>query len=70
MSFNTVNTMNKTQLKNEAQDRIMRRIIDDLVIIHEDGTAPKVAEALEPHLRTQIRRIEKLFGYNAGSWGV
>jgi hypothetical protein len=33
-------------MKFEAQERLMHRIIDAMVILHEDGTDPKTVKAL------------------------
>lgn len=70
MSQNAVNTKNQTQLKQEAQDRLMHRIIQELTAIGEDGTEQCDVEALTPHLIRQIQRVERLFGYDEGSWGI
>jgi hypothetical protein len=54
--------MTKTEIKQQAQDAIMQRLADSLLIADEQGDDAQVID----EMRRQAARIGKLFGYR--SW--
>jgi len=55
----------KKQVKHEAQDAIMQAVSSATMRLQDmDESSPE----LEAEIRKQVNRIERLFGYEVGSW--
>lgn len=52
-------TPSKTDTKHAAQAILMQRVADALLVASEDGTS----EAIQTAMRTEAKRIGKMFGY-------
>lgn len=55
-------TMSRTDTKQSAQDKLMQRLADALLLAAEDGEPIEMLD----EMRRQAARIGKLFGYT--SW--
>jgi hypothetical protein len=61
--------MTKTELKQEAQDALMQSMTAAFYAINDnDDMTEEQREALYAAADEQMRRVEKLFGYEPGSW--
>lgn len=61
--------MTKRELKMVAQDRILTAISGAFYSVSDDPDLnAKDREAVIDELDRQFRRVEKLFGYEPGSW--
>lgn len=61
----------RVEVRQEAQKQIMRAAT--LVLYHvEDDAAlsPEMKEAVKKEVPKQIKRVERIFGYVPGSWGL
>lgn len=57
--------MTKTEIKHKAQDEIMHAIGGRFTTLADyEELTPELRDAMD----AQMRRIEKLFGYDPGSW--
>lgn len=62
--------MTKNQIKRAAQDQLMAAMQTAFYAIYESGeVAPEDQDAVRDEADRQMRRVEKLFGYEPGSWG-
>lgn len=61
--------MTKTEIKQEAQDRLMNAVQIAFYKIAEDGEHDEnEAKTIADEMSKQMERIEKMFGYEPKSW--
>ena len=62
--------MNRTEIKQKAQDALMTAAQSGFYAIYEKGNVNEEdAKIIAKEMDIQMTRIEKLFGYTPGSWG-
>ncbi len=61
--------MNKTEIKHAAQDALMHGMTAAFYAINDnDDLTEEQKAALHAAADEQMKRVEKLFGYEPGSW--
>ena len=55
----------RTEIKQQARDALMDSLVYAAERAQNDGASDEVINEMDQ----QMRRIEKLFGYEQGSWG-
>ncbi len=56
--------MTRTETKQKAQDELMSAMQIAFARAHDEGTSDDLAAEMS----SQMARVEKLFGYDPGSW--
>ena len=60
--------MTKTEIKQKAQDELMSAMQTAFVAYLERTWRQETSEDLVAEMSRQMARVEKLFGYELGSW--
>ena len=60
--------MTKTEIKQDAQDRLMDALQVAFYTL-SDADGVDQSDAIAEEMNKQMARIEKLFGYTPNSWG-
>lgn len=63
--------MKKAELKRKAQDEVLHAAMQAIVMTSEnnlDNMDDAEMSELKAEMNNQLKRIEKMFGYEPGSW--